>query len=107
MVRKLLAPLPGLLILLIASAVLGQSPAPARAQPPAPGLRTLTGADEQRTKQLDEQIDQAMKEDRWKDAIARAEELLALRARLQGEKHFEVVDTAWQVKTLRRSAALP
>jgi hypothetical protein len=70
-------------------------------------LRKLTGDDEKRAKQLDEQIDRSMKADRWSEAIAAAEKLSALRSRLQGPAHFEAVDAAWQVKALRRVAVLP
>jgi tetratricopeptide (TPR) repeat protein len=48
-----------------------------------------------------------MKEGRWDEALARAEELLALRSRVQGAGHHQVVDAGWRVKTLRRVAALP
>jgi tetratricopeptide (TPR) repeat protein len=102
---KLMTPWLGLLVLFITSAVPGQTSAPSSGQPPAQGLRTLTGADAQRAQHLEEAIDRAMKEDRWEEAISQAEELLALRARLQGEKHFETVDAMWRVKTLRRVAA--
>jgi hypothetical protein len=102
-------PLVGLLVLLIGSPAPGQAPAPSSGPPPAPppGLRQLTGDDEKRAKQLDEQIDQATKEDRWDEALAKAEELLALRTRVQGARHFEAVDAAWQTRTLRRVAAWP
>jgi len=84
-----------------------QTTASKDAQPSVPGLRKLTGADEKRAKQLDEQIDKAMKADRWGEAIARAEELFGLRTRIQGLKHFETVDAEWLTKTLRRVAAMP
>jgi Tfp pilus assembly protein PilF len=67
-------------------------------------LRALTGDDERRAKQLDEQIYKAMKEDHWNEAIAKAEELLALRSQVQGAGHFEAVDADWRVKALRRVA---
>ena len=67
----------------------------------------LTGDDEKRAKQLDEQIDKALKADRWDEAIAQAEELLALRTRVQGPKHFETVDAEWRLKALRRVAPMP
>jgi tetratricopeptide (TPR) repeat protein len=107
MSRKFLASLPALLILIIASAVSGQTPAPSTTPPPAPGLRKLTGDDERRAQQLDEQIDQALKQDRWKDAIARAEELVALRGRVQGPKHFETVNEEWRLKAMRRLDPMP
>jgi len=84
-----------------------QTASPKEAQPAAPGLRKLTGDDEKRAKQLDEQIDNAMKADRWDEAIARAEELFALRARVQGPKHFETVNAEWRLKALRRVCPMP
>jgi len=84
-----------------------QSTSPQPAQTPAPGLRKLTGEDEKRAKQLDEQIDKAMKADRWDEAIAGAEERVALRTRAQGPKHFETVNAEWRLKTLRRVAPTP
>jgi tetratricopeptide (TPR) repeat protein len=102
-------PLLGLLVLLIGSSAPGQAPAPSSGQPPAApaGLRKLAGDDETRAKHLDEQIDKATEEDRWGEALAKAEELSALRVRVQGAKHFEAVDAEWRVKRLRRVAALP
>jgi len=76
------------------------------AQSTAPGLIKLAGDDEKRVKQLDEQIDQALKADRWDEAIARAEELVALRTRIHGPKHFETVNAEWRLKALRRAAAM-
>jgi len=97
-----------LFVFLTSQAVLGQTPAkPPSGKPTALGLIKLTGEDEKRTKQLDEQIEKAMKTDRWDEAIARAEELLALRTRVQGPKHFETVSTDWHVKALRLVAAMP
>jgi len=84
-----------------------QTTPPNNPQPSAPGLRKLTGEDEKRAKQLNEQIDNAMKADRWDEATARAEELLALRARVQGTKHFETVSEDWRLKALRRVAPMP
>ncbi len=84
-----------------------QTAPPKEAQPTAPGLRKLAGEDEKRAKQLDEQIDKAMKADRWDEAIARTEELVGLRMRVQGSKHFETVDAQWLEKTLHRLAPMP
>jgi len=97
----------GLAIAMEPTPTSAQTTSPNEAQPPAPGLRKLTGEDEQRAKELDEQIDAAVKADRFEEAIARAEELFALRARAQGPKHFETVDAEWRVKTLRRVAPMP
>ena len=43
----------------------------------------------------------ALKADRWDAAIARAQELLALRTRVQGPKHYETVNAEWRLKALR------
>ena len=84
-----------------------QTTSPKEAQPPAPGLRKLTGDDANREEELDKSIEAALKADRWDEAIARAEELLALRTRVQGPKHFETVIDEWRLKALRRVAPMP
>ena len=80
---------------------------PKETQSPAPGLRKLTGDDAKRADDLDKAIEAALKADRWDEAISRAEELLALRTRIQGPKHFETVSEEWRKKTLRRLAPMP
>ena len=84
-----------------------QTPTSKQAQLPAPALIKLTGADAKRAEELDKAIDAARKVDRWDEAIAKAEELLALRAKVQGPKHFETVNAEWLLKTLRRVAPMP
>jgi tetratricopeptide (TPR) repeat protein len=107
MVNKFRASLLTLLVFLIGSSVSAQAFKPPSDKPIAPGLIKLTGEDEKRAKQLDEQIGNAVKADRWDEAISRAEDLLALRTKVQGAKHFETVDTHWRFKTLRRVAPMP
>src|SRR5262249_14459111 len=80
---------------------------PKEAQPPAAGLRQLTGDDAKRAQALDKAIEAAVKADRWDEAIAKAEELLALRVRVQGARHFESVNAEWNSKTLRQIVVLP
>src|SRR6516162_6572060 len=106
MVNTFRASLLSLIVLFIASSGLGQTPTPPTSKPTAPGLIKLTGDDEKRSKQLDEQIDKALKADRWDEAIARAEELLALRTNGQGPKHFETVNAKWRLKTWHMVAAM-
>jgi tetratricopeptide (TPR) repeat protein len=84
-----------------------QTPSLKEAQPLAPGLRKLTGDEARRAEELDKSIETAMKADRWDEAIARAEELVALRARIQGPKQFDTVNAEWRLKTLRRVDAMP
>ena len=97
----------GLLVLVIASAVPAQTPAPTTGQPPALGLRKLTGDDARKAEELDKAVEAALKADRWDEAMKKAEELFALRARAQGEKHFETVNEEWRMKALRRVAPVP
>ena len=72
-----------------------------------PGQRILTGDDARRAEELDKAIETALKADRWDEAIARSEELVALRMQVQGPKHFETVDAEWRLKALRRVALAP
>jgi tetratricopeptide (TPR) repeat protein len=83
-----------------------QTTSPMEAQSSAPGLRKLTGDDARRAEVLDKAIDAALKADRWDEAIAKAEELLALRMRIQGPKHFETVNAEWRLKALHRVAPM-
>ena len=96
----------GLFLLMIMSSALGQTPAPSTTKPAGPGFRELSDEDKKRAMQTDEQIDNALNADHWDEAIARAEELLALRSRAQGPKYFETVDAEWNLKTLRRVSAM-
>src|SRR5262249_55665005 len=107
MVNRLRASLLTPFVFLIASSAPGQAPAPPTSTSTALGLIKLTGDDEKRAKQLDEQIEKSLTADHWDEAIARAEELLALRTRIQGPKHFETVNEEWRLKTLRRLAPMP
>ncbi len=107
MVDRFSASLLALFVVLLASSATGQTSAPPAGKPTAPGLIKLTGEDEKRAKQLDEQIDKAMKADRWDEATARAEDLLAWRAKVQGPNHFETKSAEWSLKALRRVAPMP
>ena len=103
MYRKLLAMMVGLVVFFAVSMASAQPAAPSTGQPA--GLCMLTGDDAKHAKQLLEQVDEAMKGDRWDEAIAHAEELVALQKRVQGEKHYETVHAVWLVKTLRHVAS--
>jgi hypothetical protein len=95
------------LILSNASSTLGQTPTPPGGKATAQGLIKLTGNDERRARELDAQIGSAMDADHWDEAIARAEELLAVRMRVQGPRHFDTKSEEWRLKTLHRVAGLP
>ena len=69
-------------------------------------MRKLTGDDARRAEELNQAIEAATKADRWGEAIARSEELLALRTKAQGPRHFETVDEECRLKTLRRVAPM-
>jgi CHAT domain-containing protein len=77
------------------------------AQPIAPGLRKLTGDDARRAEELDQAIAAALKADRWDEAIARAQDLIALRSRVQGTLHLETVHAEWRLDALRQVAPRP
>ena len=61
-----------------------QTTPPKDAQPLSPGLRNLTGEDVKLADELDKAIAAALKADHWDEAIAKAEELLALRTGARG-----------------------
>jgi tetratricopeptide (TPR) repeat protein len=84
-----------------------QTAPPKEMQPAAQRSRKLTSEDTKRVIELDNAIDAALKADHWDEAIANSEELLALRKRAQGPKHFETMSAEWRIKTLRRVAPMP
>jgi tetratricopeptide (TPR) repeat protein len=71
-----------------------------------PYKRTLQGDDAQKAAALQKQIDELWAAAKFDEAVNPAEELRALRQRVQGEKHWEAADTARQVETLGQAAAL-
>jgi tetratricopeptide (TPR) repeat protein len=83
-----------------------QTTSPKEAQPAAPGLQKLTGDDAKRAEELGKSIGAALNADRWDEAIERAQELLALRRRVQGPNHHETVDAEWDLQALRRVAPM-
>jgi tetratricopeptide (TPR) repeat protein len=88
-----------LLALLVAGVAVAQAEEP-------PYQRTLRGDDAQKAAALQQQIDDLWATAKFDEAVKPAEELLALRQRVQGEKHWEASDAARQVQTLRQAAAL-
>ena len=86
---------------------IAQATSPKEAQSRPQGLIKLTGDDAKRAEELDKAIEAALKADRCEEGIANAEELLALRTRAQGPKHFETVSAEWLLKALRRVAPMP
>jgi CHAT domain-containing protein/tetratricopeptide (TPR) repeat protein len=64
----------------------------------------LSGDDARKAEELDKAVEASLAADRWDEAIAKAEELAALRAKVQGPKHFETVNAQWRLRALRRVA---
>jgi tetratricopeptide (TPR) repeat protein len=96
----------GLIVELPAWPATAQTTSPKGSQPAAPALRKLTGDDAKKAEELEKAIATALKADRWDLTIARAEELLALRSRVQGPKYFETVSMDWRLRVFRRIAPL-
>ncbi len=90
-----------------ALSVIAQTPTPKDSQPVAAGLQKLTGENAKRAEELEKAVTTAVSADRWDEAIARAEALVALRTRVQGAKHYETVSGEWILKTLRRLGPMP
>jgi tetratricopeptide (TPR) repeat protein len=97
----------GWLVFVTAAVVRGQTAPPASRSTVPAGLIKLTGADAKRAEELNKAVEAALKADRWDEAIARAEERLALRSRIQGPKHFETVNARWVLEALRQVAPMP
>jgi tetratricopeptide (TPR) repeat protein len=72
-----------------------------------PYKRLLQGDDAKKAEALQKRIDELWTAGKFAEAVAPAEELLALRQRVQGEGHWEVIDAARRVETLRRATRLP
>ena len=87
-------------------ATIAQTTSMHEAMTPAPALRKLTGDDAKRAAELGTALETALESRRWHEAISRTDEIVSLRARIQGKDHFETANAVWQVKTVRRLAEL-
>ena len=74
---------------------------------PSTGIAEASRRRRQAADELDKEIDAALKADRWDEAIAKAEQLVALRTRAQGPRHFETANSEWRLKALRKVAPMP
>ncbi len=92
--------LPGLLALSLAALGWADDPKP-------PWQRLLTGADAKKAADLGTRIAEAENADRYADALAATEELLALRTQAQGADHWQTAEVKWALVTLQKVAALP
>ena len=95
----------GLGVSLAVSYAAAQTTTPKEAQATESGLRKLAGDDARRAEELEKAIEAAQKADLWDEAVAKAEQLVALRSRAHGTKHFETVNAEWKLKTVRRTGA--
>jgi tetratricopeptide (TPR) repeat protein len=89
-----------LLLVVLASATLAVADEP-------PSKRVLQGDNAKRAEALEKRIEELWTAGKFAEAVAPAEELLALRKRVQGEGHWEVADAARQVQMLRQAARWP
>ncbi len=84
----------------------GEAQAESRLSRKPPSQRPVTGKDEVRIGELETLIAELRGQDRYAEAIAPAEEVVAIRARVQGEDHWGTVNSSWVVETLKRVAQL-
>jgi tetratricopeptide (TPR) repeat protein len=91
--------------LAVFAAVLGAATAVAAEEPPY--KRVLQGEDAKKAEALSRRMDELWSTAKFAEAVAPAEELLALRQRVQGKDHWEAADAARLVETLRKAAGLP
>jgi CHAT domain-containing protein len=94
------------LLTALAGKTTAAGPEPEPAEKP-PYQRLLQGGDAKRAAALQKRADQRAAADDYAGAIQAAEQLLALRRRVQGADHHEAVDAHWRVAELEKVAALP
>jgi tetratricopeptide (TPR) repeat protein len=82
--------------------LVGADAPPTKPTPPKPPWqRLLQGDDARKARQLEERLEQLQSGGQFEDALKAAEELAALRKRLQGEDHWEVVDAQHTVAAMK------
>jgi CHAT domain-containing protein/tetratricopeptide (TPR) repeat protein len=84
-----------------------RQPDPDRPASPAAPLRELSGADAERVKELYAKAVAFGRAGQYDKAQGPVREILELRARVQGEDHFETADARREIETLKKLAALP
>jgi tetratricopeptide (TPR) repeat protein len=72
-----------------------------------PYRRLLQGEAAKKAEALEKRIEEGWAAGKFAEAVAPAEEVLALRRRLQGEDHWQTADATRLLATLRQAAALP
>jgi CHAT domain-containing protein/tetratricopeptide (TPR) repeat protein len=76
-------------------------------QDDAPWKRSLTGADARKVEQLSQQLIQLYEAGRYVEAQVPAREILSLRTRVQGARHWQTLNEQRALETVERIAALP
>lgn len=90
----------------LASFVVADDPKQAELAKKPQWQRLLTGEDAKRAADLNKRIVELGEKDIYPEAIEKAEELLALRTKAQGDDHFEVATVRHGLSELRAVAAL-
>lgn len=73
----------------------------------APFKHSMTGDDKSRVDQLAKQIKELREQAKYSEAVPLAEEVATTRKSVQGQVHWETLDSRQLVETLRRAAAMP
>src|SRR5262245_35213681 len=93
---------------LLAALAVGVLPAiRAAAQPPPAAPKTLAGEDTRRVEELNKTIDQVRRAGRFAEAVAPAQQVLAICEKALGPDHWQTSDAHRTVEDLRKIAALP
>src|SRR4051812_20209036 len=82
-------------------------PQPSQPSSTPPGKRPLSGEAAARVAKLEQQIAQLQREGQFANAVEPAREVAEIRARLQGDDHWQTADARRTVHDLRTFAALP
>ena len=77
-----------------------------KTEPKPPYERLLQGDDAKKAADLAKTIEQQESADNYAEAIKAADELLALRSRVQGADHWEAVNQKWDIELLKKEAVL-
>jgi CHAT domain-containing protein len=96
--------LPAILVFLVGAPVAAQ--APPVGQPRARVARTLAPEDVKKARELNARFAKDAGEGRWDDAMAAAEELLALCKRMFGDSNFNTVTILWELQAVRQISAM-
>jgi CHAT domain-containing protein/Flp pilus assembly protein TadD len=88
---------------ILCGAALAQSPAAEQ----APWQRVLTGDDARRVAELEKKLNELDAAGQFTEAQAPAQEIMAIRSRVQGAGHWQTADAQRRLQTLKLMAALP